>query len=671
MSRYYQVPHHATGWLLLSAVWAVLPILWRGPVSMLLVVLLLLGWRWQIARGRLAMPGRLLRFGLLLLLVLLTLWHYHTIFGPDAGVALLAATFTLKLLEMFRLRDAYVVLLLGYFVLAMVFLFEQGPLITLYVLAGFMLLTAALVGINQADDKGRALAHLRQSSLMVMKAIPLMLVIFVVVPRVAPLWGFKLDTDQAKTGLSDSMAPGDISDISQSAEPVFRVEFQGQVPPPAQRYWRGLTYSWFDGERWRQAATSDWQKDSVQYPGRQSLPWYAALEKEKTGKTPDYRYRVLLEPTGRRWLFALDVPFSDTADVGLARDFRLVNRRPVDKAMAYRVTSYSHLTLDAHLPAELRRLDLALPPDGNPRTRSLARQWRAQSGSDADYIRRVLGWFHDQPFFYTLHPPKMPGRNSIDNFLFESRRGFCAHYASAFTFLMRAAGIPARVVAGYQGGTINPMGNYLQVRQYDAHAWVEVWLDGRGWVRQDPTAAVAPERIEDGILAALDDGDAPSGAGGIDYWATGSLLGRLGMLGDYVNYLWQRWVLNYDESSQRTLFANWFAGINFYRLLSMAVLAVLALALALFAWGRWQARRHLTAWQWQYLKLRRALAKRGVAVSAGQTPKQLIIQACIALPEKRQQLLAWLAAYQALAYANCPPDETSQRFKQLKRSYPF
>lgn len=671
MSRYYQVPHHATGWLLLGALWAVLPILWRGPVTLLIVVLLLLGWRWQIARARLSMPGRLLRLGLLLLLVLLTLWHYRTIFGPEAGVALLASTFTLKLLEMFRLRDAYVALLLGFFVLAMNFLFQQGPLITFYVLVGFVLFAAALIGINQADEKGRALAHLRVSGLLVAKALPLMLVIFVVVPRVAPLWGFSLNTDQARTGLSDSMTPGSISDISQSSEPVFRVEFQGKVPPPAARYWRGLTYSDFDGESWRQAHTdvSPGEED-IEYADRPTRPWFEQLEAQRKGLQPDYRYRVLMEPSGNRWLFALDVPFSETPRVGLARDFRLVSRDPVDQAMAYRVASYPQLKMDVALPAWLRREDLALPKGGNPEARAMAQAWRADSASDVAYIQRLLAWFHEQPFYYTLHPPKLAGDDSIDAFLFQSRRGFCAHYASAFAFLMRAAGIPARVVAGYQGGEVNPMGSYLQVRQYDAHAWVEVWLQGQGWVREDPTAAVAPERIEDGILAALDEADAPAGAGALTLW-NGSLLGRIGMFGDYMTYLWQRWVVNYDQHSQSALFANWFGKINFYQLLLWATSLVLSLALLVFAWLNWQARRQLPAWQWQYLRLRKALGRQGVEVTDGQTPKQLIIKACMALPEKRQQLLAWLAAYQSLAYAKCPPDEAEARLAQLKRRYPL
>lgn len=665
----YQVPHHTIGWLLLAAVWAVVPLLWGGSLPLLLVVLALLGWRWQVARGRLSMPGRWVKVLLLLLLVTLTLWHYHTLLGPDAGTSLLAACFVLKLLEMHRLRDAYVVLLLGYFVQAMLFLFRQELYVTLYVVLGFVLFTTALTGIQQRE--ARPMTHLKRAAWMVGQAVPLMLVIFILVPRVAPLWGFTLHSDQARTGLADSMTPGDISDVAQSSDPVFRVEFTGEIPPPAQRYWRALTWSHFDGRQWSQESLAGVDEPQwIYYPGERQPAWLSTLERQREGLAPDYRYRVYMEPSGRRWLYALEVSFSSTQDVGMTPDYRLLSREPVTQPLAYQAESYAGLVKDGELSPLARRQNLSLPAGGNPEARSMALVWRAKAVSDPAYMEQVLNWFRTENFHYTLHPPKFEGVDGIDDFLFRDRRGFCAHYASAFAFLMRAAGIPARVVAGYQGGELSPLGHYLQVRQYDAHAWVEVWLEGEGWVQVDPTAAVSPARIDDGLIPALGDQTKPAGAA-FGQWASGSLLARAGMLGDYVSYLWQRWVLSYDQSSQRNLFERWFSGITFMRTLLAAGLALLMLLGGLRMHGYWQRYRRTPPWQWQYQRLVRALQRRGVKVQDTDTPRQLLIKAGIALPAKRRAFTQWLLAYEALAYARGDQEQMATRLALLKQRWPF
>lgn len=669
MSRQYQVPHHTVHLLLIAAVWAVLPTLLRGPVILLVGTLLILGWRWQIARMRLPMPGRMLRIGLLCLLTALTAWHYHTIFGPAAGVSLLAGAFALKTLEMFRLRDAYVVVLLGYFVLAMVFLFHRSLPMTLYVAVGVVLITAVLIGINQPDDSAKTRRHLKRAGVLCLQALPLLLISFVIVPRVAPIWGLSLGPDNATTGLSGSMSPGQISHLSQSSEPVFRVEFNGAIPPPWERYWRALTYSTFDGSTWSRASTPQRHNPSqVHYANQPSPRWLKIIQAKKQGKAPTYQYRVLLEPTDRHWLFSLAVGFSNTPDVGMARDFRLVSRNAVHAPMAYRVRSYD-VPRDLMLSPRQRRMNLALPSSGNPETRALVRKWRQQYPDDGQLILRIMRWFHNAPFYYTLHPDKMMGANSIDTFLFHNRRGFCEHYASAFAYIMRLAGIPARIVAGYQGGEINPMGNYLQVRKYDAHAWVEVWLQGKGWVREDPTAAVAPSRIESGLLSALSENDEPAGAHLLQW--NGGLIGRLSMVSNYVTFVWQRWVLSYDQDSQQALFTRWFSGMTLMKVLAAVAIVLLLLAGAVIGWTRWQYRKTYTDWQWQYRRVYKALAKRGVDVNKHQSPKQLMTQAVIAFPEKRRDFSRWLAAYQALAYRPCTKAETKKRLKRLKDSYPL
>jgi transglutaminase-like putative cysteine protease len=287
-------------------------------------------------------------------------------------------------------------------------------------------------------------------------------------------------------------------------------------------------------------------------------------------------YQITLEPTRQQWVFALDIPWQwSLENTFMGAQQQLARVKPVDQRVIYEATSYTDYRADAGLPRIYRSRYRQLPETGNPRTRELAISLRREAANDAEFIAAVLQRFHEQEYFYTLQPPEL-GRNPVDEFLFETRQGFCEHYASAFAVLMRAADIPARIVLGYQGGEMNPLGEYLIVRQSDAHAWVEVWLDGRGWVRVDPTAAVAPERIEAGMSGAMLDG---SGAGwGLS--APAMWMHRLQLTWDAVNAQWNEWILGYGPDNQNRLM-EWLGMENpGWRKMSLTLLGLLIAMIA-------------------------------------------------------------------------------------------
>ncbi|HEY5791079.1 MAG TPA: DUF3488 and transglutaminase-like domain-containing protein, partial [Gammaproteobacteria bacterium] len=447
----------------------------------------------------------------------LVLATYGTVAGRDPGIALLATMVALKLLETETPRDLYLVVFLGYFLVIANLLYSQSIPMALYLLLSVVALTATLIAANRGPGHGELRADLRLAAVLLLQALPVMLVLFVLFPRIdEPLWHMPREQRGAISGISDEMEPGSISRLVESEELAFRVSFDGPVPPPAQRYWRGPVLWFTDGRRWR-AGTP---------PAPEELGY--------TGLGDAVGYAVTLEPHGQRWLFALDLPAEIPANASLTTDYQVLAQRPVDTQRLYRARSYPEYVTGPPSAAELRA-GLQRPYRTSARVQALAQGWRDAAADDAAVVELALQHFREQPFVYTLSPPLLPG-DPIDGFLFETRRGFCEHYAAAFTVLMRVAGIPARVVTGYQGGELNPLGGHLAVRQSDAHAWSEVWLPGRGWSRVDPTAAVAPERVERGIDAGASLGfdGAVSFRGGPGAWLA-QLTEQAWLLADAVN----------------------------------------------------------------------------------------------------------------------------------------
>jgi transglutaminase-like putative cysteine protease len=669
MARVYQVPRHAFVWLQMTLALAVLPHAVLGPAWLGLLAGICLVWRWLMQRGRIRAPGRLLKVTLLGGAFLATLYSHGTITGPVAGVSLLVSAFALKSLETNRLRDAYVIIVLAYFVLATVFLADRGILATVYVISVLLVVTAALVGLNHPETGVSSRSNLRVAGVMLLQCMPLMLLMFLLVPRMDPLWSMDVRGEEGRSGMSDSMAPGEIGKLSLSNELAFRVEFDGDVPPPTERYWRGLTYEDFDGRRWSQARPNNVAMLSyMSFSGREPSPWMARLQEAREGRT--YSYQVVVEPTGRRWLFAMPVPFTDTPGIGHMRDMRLFKSSGrVEDTFAYRVTSYPYMRRGIELTDWQRRLNLDLPSQGNPKARELARQWRAEAGSDRAFAERLMRWFAREEFWYTLEPPPL-GRNTVDDFLFETRRGFCEHYASSFVFMMRAAGIPARVVAGYQGGEVNPMGDHLRVRQRDAHAWTEIWLPESGWVRFDPTFAVAPSRIEFGLDQALEEQGESVGDGGFGDAIEGiGLFQQLGFFSDYMAFAWQKWVLNYDVGMQLELFEGLLGRVTPTRLGLALLVALAVVVLPLAAWVLLRRRPPpATPTQREFWRMLALLERAGLSVSGHMPPRELARQAAVRRPGVAGALQDWARLYEGLVYAGREPDrEALQTLREQRR----
>ncbi|HET7315678.1 DUF3488 and transglutaminase-like domain-containing protein [Salinisphaera sp.] len=582
-----------------------------------------------------AAPSALLRGLLSFAAVAAVLLGFGRINGQTAGVALLVLMLALKLTETIRYRDVVIVLALCCFVLVTQFLFSQSPAMAAYLIAGCWLVVAAFVHIHAGDDTPIA-ASAAESARLLALAIPVAAALFVLFPRLpGPLWGLPTaGGERARTGLSDHMTPGSIAALARSGAVAFRVRFDGPVPPPVERYWRGPVLWDFDHGTWHTGA--DVARDLA--------------PPEISADGPTVRTDITLEPSHQPWLIALDMPLDTVHRHRRAPGGNWVAPAPIDRRIRYVARSAVTYTLDAHLAPAARRRALALPAHGNPRARALARRWAQRTGTARAVVHSALDFFRRGGFRYTLSPPRTSRDDSVDDFLFSTRAGFCEHFAGAFTFLMRAAGVPARVVTGYQGAQHAPLGDYWIVRDSDAHAWSEVWLAGAGWVRADPTAAAAPERVRAGIRAAVaDTGDLPYMAGGHgrDAWY------HARMFWDAVDTGWNRWFLAYGPALQQRLFgALGLAGFGAaIAVLTALVVGVLALVSLWLAWRMREIREPdpaVRAWQ----KLCRRLARIGLARHTGEAPDRYADRVAARRPDLAATITDLAARYSRLRYAS-------------------
>ncbi|WP_298311396.1 DUF3488 and transglutaminase-like domain-containing protein [Propionivibrio sp.] len=525
-----ELEHAAIPWLLAVAVATAAPHAQHLPLWISLLVACVLLWRSWLWQQNTHLPGRWPLALLVMTGVAGIGWQFHTLFGRDAGVALLVFFMAFKPMEMKTRRDAMVVVMLGFFLLLTHYFYSQSIPTGLWLLASTTLLAATLIRLHGGNQPVSTI--FRYAGLLLAQAIPFMVIVFLLFPRISgPLWGLPQDAYSGLTGLSDKMSPGSLNNLIQSGAIAFRVQFSGDLPEKSQLYWRGPVLNDYDGQTWRVNASA--LPRPIQPPTIESQ-----------GKT--YSYVMTLEPHNQRWLLALDLPAALPSDSAIAPTFETRAKDPLVSRARYAFTSTIDYVANRHEnPDQLRRA-LHLPPEINPRSRELANTWRLKFESPEQISNAALLMFRQEAYFYTLRPPLL-GQQVIDDFLFNTRRGFCEHFASAYVFLMRAAGVPARVVTGYQGGEINPVDGYLTVRQSDAHAWAEIWLADKGWIRVDPTAAVAPSRIELGIEAALPAGDPLPALVRIDTdW-----LRRLRNRWEAGNNAWNQWVLGYNPARQR------------------------------------------------------------------------------------------------------------------------
>lgn len=465
------------------------------------------------------------------------------------GQALLMVMIGLKPLEIRSHRDRVMTVFLTFFVIVCALLVHETMLMAVYLPAATVLATAALI-LSGHPEPGWPHALGRATRLLSLALVPA-LVVFLVFPRLeGRIWGH-VDATRAVSGFSDRLAPGSLSSIGLNRQVVFRAQFDGAIPPVHQRYWRGIVFHRFDGRQWLRAA----------------LPPVAA---KTTPVSEQIAYRITLEPTGRPWLLALDLPVSGPAYAWKLADNTLVARRPVRSRIRYAATSTP--SPPAGPLSNWEKTTSALDERSNPRARQLAAGWAAAAQDPQALIDAALALFRTEGFAYSLQADTV-AEDAIDHFLFVSRKGYCEHFATAFCFLMRAAGLPARIVGGYLGGQFNPFGNYLIVRESDAHVWVEVWLAERGWTRIDPTYQVAPARVEQGVDAAL------AGQGQADLPFFGWRLSRLRLGWDALEIYWGRWILGYSADHQR-----WLRDLlGQHRVIGTLVVAAAVVILALLA----------------------------------------------------------------------------------------
>lgn len=563
--------HEAIPWLLIAALATAGPHADHLPLWLSILVGALLIWRSWLWHSRQALPKR---WPLSLLVaggVAGIGWQFQTLFGRDAGVALLVLFMALKPMEMKTRRDALVVVMLGFFLLLTHYFYSQSIPTGLWLLVSTGLLAATLIRLHGGTQPIRSIA--RYAGLLLAQTLPFMLVLYLLFPRISgPLWGLPQDAYSGLTGLSDKMAPGSLSNLTQSGTIAFRTKFAGDIPEKSDLYWRGPVFNDYDGLTWR--------------PG--TLPAGKMLEKpliQSMGKS--YDYVTTLEAHNQQWLLSLDVPTGLPSNSTMAATLETLATDPVRSRGNFSFTSVVDFRVNVIESPPMLQQALRLPPNLNPRTRALAAEWQSQLRSPEKIRDAALSLFKNEEFFYTLRPPLL-GQQAMDEFLFTARRGFCEHYASAFVFLMRAAGVPSRVVAGYQGGELNPVDGFLTVRQSDAHAWAEIWLAGEGWVRVDPTAAVAPSRVEQGITAALAASEPLPMLARVDVdW-----LLKVRNRWDAANNAWNQWVLGYNPQRQQELLSR--LGFREPDWRSMTALLALLCGIALLAltlWSLYQRQR--------------------------------------------------------------------------------
>ena len=585
----------ATPWLFASALVTIAPHVlhqayWLSALAGLLMFWAIRLW-WKDER----LPGRWVLFLLVIVGCSGILLEFRTLFGRDAGVAMLVVFMAMKLLELKSQRDAVVVVVLGYFLLLTHYFYSQSIPTGLWLLFALWLVTATLIRLH-GGPASTTRASLRYAASLCLQAIPFMLVLYLLFPRISgPLWGLPSDAHAGMTGLSDTMSPGSISRLAQSADIAFRARFSTTPPAKQKLYWRGPVMEQFDGTTWRL------------HDNRGTSPQLETL-------SAPLRYEMTLEPHNQRWILALDAPVQLPEALKASNVLAVTQRLPVTERRRYELAASLDYRFNVDEDPRALSRNLALPPGVNPQARALAERWRNSDHRPSAIIGQAQALFAAE-FTYTLQPPLL-GQNGIDEFLFKTRRGFCEHYAGAFVFLMRAAGIPARVVSGYQGGEFNPLDGYLVIRQSDAHAWAEVWLEGQGWVRVDPTASVSPTRIETGIADALPFGE-PLPA--LVQWRA-DWLRTLRYRWEAVNNAWNQHILGYDPQRQRELLSRLGLPETDWRSLATVLgIACSLLVAAMTAWTLYQ-RPAIDPARRLWLTALRQLARRQVDCAPWETP---------------------------------------------------
>ena len=635
--------------LLLSLTMVAAPHILYLPWWITAVTTTLIAWRAYLGYARYTLPSRWMLALIAGTATIGVFIGYRTIFGREAGVALLVIMLGLKFLETRTLRDAVLLIYLGYFLVITNFLRDQTIAVALYMLACTVVITATMISLNHARIEPPFTVQLRKAGILLAQSVPLMLALFLLFPRVpGPLWGLPQDIRSGVSGLSDTMTPGSLSQLTLSDEVAFRVKFETEMPRRRHLYWRGPVMWDFDGRTW-------------------TMPRFFYNTHIKGVSGEPLAYEITLEPHNRRWLFALDIPGMVPPLAFIGGDLQILANEPVKSRLRYDMKSYLNATYGVEENQYALRRALSLPPGYNPRTIEFARSLREKHPDDQRLVEAVLQMFREEKFFYTLEPPLL-GEHSVDEFLFSTRTGFCEHYASAFAVLMRAAGIPARVVTGYHGGDLNEFGNYLIVRQAEAHAWTEIWLKGRGWVRIDPTSAVSPLRVDSGISAAVQRNEALPMMMRGDF----EILRRLRLSWDYLASSWNQWVLGYTPERQQWLLSRMGVDKPTWEKLTAMLFVLSGIIVAVFAAAvlRQLKRRVSDPVKIAYARFCDKLRRKGLPREPAEGPLDYAGRIGRSRPELQPAVAAITGLYVALRYGTVVEtgalDDLRQRVARFK-----
>lgn len=654
------LPQQSVFWVVLSIALVITPHLPRFPLWSVFLIAALFIWRLLCIKHPRWLPPK----WLLLLIIIVAAWglfmHFGTVFGKTAGSVFLSLLLAIKLHESRSRRDYMLLIALSFFIIVTNFLFSQSIPTVVLMLLSVIVLLMSMIHINLAqitrgntNGETNCLSHrdkLKLASRMLLQALPLMLIMFVLFPRISgPLWQLPEEKNVAVSGLSDRMEPGNISALIQSSAVAFRAEFDRQPPPQPQLYWRALVLWTFDGRSWERGKTNPTPQASIQ-------PLAEPVD-----------YRITLEPHQQDWLFTLDMPLDIPENISFSSNFELQARDKINSLYQYSLSSVTEYIIQPQLSPWEQSAGLKIPAESNPQTRTLGQQLAQQYTEPQQIVSQVLAMFNAEDYHYTLNPPLTPGTDSVDQFLFQTRRGFCEHYAGSFALLMRAAGVPARVVLGYQGGTLNPLNQVVTVRQSEAHAWVEVWLQQQGWVRVDPTAAIAPQRIERNLNAALDANEVRP----LHMQLNSGLMQQLVFYWDAMDNQWKQWVIGYDDKLQQALLSKLFnqklpfAQMIVYMLVSFMLML---LVISLFIMRPWK-RPRMEPVQRSYLQFCNKLAKRGVRRQDHEGPLDFAQRAAQQLPEQASSIELISRLYMRLRYQANASDKLLAQFQRMVKRF--
>ena len=636
------LPRDARDTLFLLAViaWVILPQVNHLPLWCSVLAALVLVWRGRLALLGLPLPGRWWLAGTLALTIGATLWTHRTVLGRDAGVTLIVVLLALKTLELRARRDAFVVFFLGFFTMLTNFLFSQSLLTAAAMLVGLMGLLTALVNAHMPVGKPPLAEAARTAAWMTLLGAPIMAVLFVLFPRVAPLWGVPNDTTAGRSGLAPSMQVGNIASLALDDGIAMRIRFEGQMPRQDQLYFRGPVLTHFDGREWRPLS-----------------PYRIGVYRNGAPVQPQgtpVNYEVTLEAHSRPWVFALDVATRAPALAGFdlvqTSDLQWLGNRPINELVRYKASSFTSFRYGPPARDATMADVTELPPGFNPRTLQLAvdmrRDPRYAQADAATLSTAVLERLRTGGYSYTLEPG-VYGTHVADEFWFDRKAGFCEHIASAYVLLMRALDVPARVVTGYQGGELNSVDGYWVVRQADAHAWAEIWQPGLGWTRVDPTGAVSPGRVGSFERLAAPRGAVATAIGLV----SPNLLLQLRATWEAVNNRWNQWVLNYSKAQQLDLLKKLgFTSPSWEDLGYLLSGLLVAASLVGAAWTLWERRQH-DPWLRLLRQAQRKAAQYGEPIPAHSPPRALATHLKRQFGEAAHDPVQWLLRLEQLRYA--------------------